>query len=128
MNLQALLREAIEVCAVARDFSPLQRALTDVFAEATHASRRDPVLAEHFRGATSVLEDPKLKEQTPAALSHAEHTALHLLDTLRSYPELNITLLYKDNHVFAGGLADKLEGLLEVSTTYIRNFYLVLRK
>src|SRR5690348_6914022 len=82
LNLQAVLREVIEVCAVARDYRPLQPVLIDVFAEAMHAGRRDPVLSDHFRTATSVLDDPKLKDQTPIALSHAEHTALHLLDTL----------------------------------------------
>jgi len=88
MNLPGLLHEIIEVCVVARSFPPLQRALLDVLDEAISVARHDPVLKDHFRAATSALEDPKLREPSPAALAHAEHTALHLLDTLRPYPGL----------------------------------------
>lgn len=94
MNLPALLEEVIEICTVARSFQPVQRALPDVFDEAVNVSQRDPVLHGRFRAATSVLrdpklsvlKDPKLREETPEALLFAEHTALHLLDTLRAYP------------------------------------------
>lgn len=88
MDLPALLQEVIEVCAVARSFAPLQRALIDVLDEAVSVSHRDPVLKEHFRVATAILEDPKLRDPSPSALAHAENTALHLLDTLRTYPAL----------------------------------------
>ena len=88
MNLPSLLQEVIEVCAVARSFAPLQRALIDVLDEAVSVSHRDPVLKDHFRTATAILEDPKLRDPSPSALAHAENTALHLLDTLRPYPDL----------------------------------------
>lgn len=88
MNLPALLQEIIEVCAVARSFAPLQRALIDILDEAVSISHRDPVLKDRFRVATAILEDPKLREQSSSALALAENTALHLLDTLRTYPAL----------------------------------------
>ena len=87
-NLSALLWEVIDICATARSFAPLQRALVDVFAEAVNISHRDPLLKNHFRAATAVLEDPRLTDQTPAGLAYAEQTALHLLDTLSTYPSL----------------------------------------
>ena len=88
MNVPALLGEVIEVCAVARSFPPLQRAVSDVLDETITASHREPVLKDHFRTAMATLEDPKLRESSLVALAHAEHTALHLLDTLRNYPTL----------------------------------------
>lgn len=88
MNLPALLREVIEICDTARSYQPVQRALVDIFAEASSVSHRDPVLREQFPAVIAKLEDPKLVEQSPTGLAHAEQTALYLLDLLSAYPSL----------------------------------------
>jgi hypothetical protein len=88
MGLPAVLLEIVEVCAASRTFPPLQHALGDLLDEAISLSHRDVVLKDHFRSATAVLEDKRLREGSSAALSHVELISLYLLDTLRPYPSL----------------------------------------
>jgi hypothetical protein len=88
MGLPAVLLEIVEVCAASRTFPPLQHALGDLLDEAISLSHRDVVLKDHFRSATAVLEDKRLREGSSSALTHVELISLYLLDTLRPYPSL----------------------------------------